>query len=103
MMGYLDNKMLVWMPVYNNSCSSFCQFPCSQNYETRNFFTQNMPETIDWLESQATWVNWIESQSTQVPDVCPLTDNKNICIDSCSTWVPGVCPPIDAETIRLKS
>ena len=28
-----------------------CQFPCSQNCETRNFFAQNMPKTIDLLES----------------------------------------------------
>ena len=47
-----------------------CQFPCSQNCETRNFFAQNITENIDWLESHSTRVNWIESQSTQVPDVC---------------------------------
>ena len=27
--------------------SVICQFPCSQNYETRIFFSQNMPENID--------------------------------------------------------
>ena len=27
--------------------TEICQFTCSQNCETRNFFAQNMPETID--------------------------------------------------------
>ena len=70
-----------------------CQFPCSQICETKNFFAQNMPKTIDWLESQ----------STRVPDVCPSTDGKTIWIESYLTQVTGVCPSTDAETIWLES
>ena len=42
------------------------EFLCSQNCETPNLFAHNMPETIDWLESQL----------TRVPDVYPSTDGK---------------------------
>ena len=83
--------------------TKICQFPCSQNCETRNLFAQNMPKTIDWLESQSTWVNWLEPQSTRVPDVCPSTDSETIWIKSYSTRVPGVCPSTNANTIRLES
>ena len=54
----------------------FCQLPCSQNCETRNFFAQNMPKTIDWAESQSTRAHWLESQSNRVLNVCPLTNGK---------------------------
>ena len=42
--------------VFLNTWRPTCQFPCSQNCETHNFFAQNMPETIDWLEYQSTRV-----------------------------------------------
>ena len=74
-------------------CMYTCRFPCSQNCETRNFFAQIMPETIDWLESQ----------STRVPDICPSTDGKPIWIESYSTRVTSVCPSTNAETIQLES
>ena len=80
-----------------------CQFLCSQNCETLNFFAQNMPKTIDWLESQSTRVNWLESQLTRVPDVCPSTDGKTIWLNSYSTRFPGICLSTDTETIRLES
>ena len=82
---------------------SSCQFPCSQNCETRNFFTQNMPETIDWLESQSTQAHWLESQSTWFPDVGPSTNGKTIWLESYLTWVTGICPSTDNETIWLES
>ena len=69
------------------------QFPCSQNCETRNFFAQNIPETIDGLKSQL----------TRVPDVGPSTDGDTIWLKSYSTRVSGVCPSTNAETIRLES
>ena len=83
--------------------TSLCQFPCYQDCETRNLFAQNMPETIDGINSQLTRAHWLESQLTRVSDVCPLTNGKTIWLNSYSTRVTGVCPSTEAQTIQLDS
>ena len=52
-----------------------------------------MPETIDWLDYQSTWVQ----------EICPSTDSETIWLEFYSTRVADVCPLTDTETIQLKS
>ena len=65
--------MVYWWPISSNvfyrNMRFFCLFLCSQNCETWKFFAQNMPKTIDWLESQL----------TQVPILCLSTDGELFC------------------------